>query len=196
MLEATGIPVVEAGDLPEHPFDMAASYSNYEAAKAMTHHLARLGYRSIALATLTANPRARERHRGFADALGELGLPFSPKAWSKSRAAFAAARKPWPTWPNACRRPMPCSAPATCWPSAPSWNATSAAGPCRGRLAIASFDDVEMMRYVSPPMTCLRLPRYEIGWSSAEMLVARMQNGDIATKQLNLGFEILQRASA
>ncbi len=64
------------------------------------------------------------------------------------------------------------------------------------RLAIASFDDVEIMRYVAPAMTCLRLPRYEIGRRSAEMLVARMQGADITAKHLNLGFEILQRASA
>ena len=32
------------------------SYSNSEAAKAMTHHLARLGYKSIALCTLKDTP--------------------------------------------------------------------------------------------------------------------------------------------
>jgi LacI family gluconate utilization system Gnt-I transcriptional repressor len=195
MLEASGIPVVETGDLPDRPVDLAASYSNYEAAKAMTHHLARLGYRSLALATLT-NPRARERQRGFVDALGELGLPFSPKqivevsrgiGGGVESVSILADRLPETDALFCAGDVLAIGALLEC--DRRGWAVPR-------RLAIASFDDVEIMRYVSPPMTCLRLPRYEIGRRGAEMLVARMQGADIAIKQLNLGFEILQRASA
>lgn len=196
MLEATQVPVVETGDLPDRPVDMVASYSNYEAAKAMTHHLVRLGYRSIALASLSNNPRARERQRGFADALTELGLPYNPErnievsrgvGGGTEAVAYLADRLPDVDALFCAGDVLAIGALLEC--NRRHWTVPK-------RLAIASFDDVEIMRYVAPAMTCLKLPRYEIGRRSAEMLVARMQGSEITTKNLNLGFEILQRASA
>jgi LacI family gluconate utilization system Gnt-I transcriptional repressor len=196
MLEATGIPVVETGDLPESPIDMVASYSNFEAAKAMTHHLARLGYKSIALASLASNPRANARQRGFRAALSELGLRYNPEqsievsrglGGGAEAVSFLADRL-------AQTDALFCAGDVLAIGALLECNRRGWAVP--KRLAIASFDDVEIMRYVSPAMTCLRLPRYDIGHRSAEMLLARMQGGDIAVKHLNLGFEIMQRASA
>lgn len=196
MLEAAGVPVVETGDLPERPVDMAVSYSNYEAAKAMTHHLARLGYRSIALATLKGNPRASERQRGYMDALAELGLPSTREqiievsrgvGGGVEAVSYLAERLPQVDALFCAGDVLAIGALLEC-------NRRGWAVP--KRLAIGSFDDVELMRYVTPAVTCLRLPRYEIGRRSAEMLVARMQGADVAVKQLDLGFEIMQRGSA
>jgi len=65
-----------------------------------------------------------------------------------------------------------------------------------GRLAIASFDDLELMRFVNPAVTALRLPRYEIGRRSAEMLLARLLDRELPVRSVDLGFEIVHRASA
>src|SRR3546814_8049598 len=43
-----------------------------------------------------------------------------------------------------------------------------------GRIAIASFDDIEMLRHLSPMVTTLRLPRHDIGVRSAQMLLSRI----------------------
>src|SRR3546814_7644814 len=50
---------------------MAVSYSNSEAAKAMTLHLGRLGYKKIAFACLDSrnNDRSRDRRAGYLEAL-------------------------------------------------------------------------------------------------------------------------------
>jgi LacI family gluconate utilization system Gnt-I transcriptional repressor len=64
------------------------------------------------------------------------------------------------------------------------------------RLAIASFDDLDLMRNVTPPITSLQLGRYEIGRRSAEMLLARIDNRQIPVRIVDVGFEVLQRASA
>src|SRR4051812_10759885 len=52
MLRDSDTPVVENGDFPVDPIDMVVSYSNRAAAKAMTLHLARLGYERLAFAGL------------------------------------------------------------------------------------------------------------------------------------------------
>src|SRR5262249_57448171 len=75
MIAKAKIPVVENGNLTTAPLDSVVSYSNYEAARAMTLHLSRMGYKHIAFVTLARreNDRARERLRGYLAALGELG---------------------------------------------------------------------------------------------------------------------------
>src|SRR5438552_2884472 len=70
-----GAAVVENGNLTETPLDSVVSYSNFEASRAMTLHLSRIGYRHIAFVSLATreNDRALERRRGFLAALRELG---------------------------------------------------------------------------------------------------------------------------
>ncbi len=83
-----------------------------------------------------------------------------------------------------------------CWPSARCWNAGGgAAGRCRGRIAIASFDDLDPLRHVNPPVTSIRLPRYEIGKRSAQCLLDRIQGRTEDGVSVDLKFEIIQRES-
>src|SRR3546814_14831976 len=60
---------------------MAVSYSNSEAAKAMTLHLGRLGYKKIAFACLDSrnNDRSRHRRAGYLAALRQLGQTPDPR---------------------------------------------------------------------------------------------------------------------
>jgi len=81
LLRSAGIPIVESGDLAGRPIDMVVSYSNFDAAKAMTNHLIRKGYRRIAM--VCASRRESERHferwRGYRAALREQGMAYSAR---------------------------------------------------------------------------------------------------------------------
>lgn len=195
MLRASGTPVVENGDIPNEAVDMVVSYSNRAAAKAMTLHLARLGYKKITFASLASNPRATQRQLGFTDALKQLGQKLESKRIVRVSRGFGGGAE----------------AIAYIERKAPDTDALFCAGDvlavgalfeCErrgwavpGRLAIASFDDLELMRHVSPPLTSLRLPRYDIGRRSAEMLLSRLEDRKIPVTTVDLGFEIVQRAS-
>jgi LacI family gluconate utilization system Gnt-I transcriptional repressor len=63
-----------------------------------------------------------------------------------------------------------------------------------GRIAFASFDDLELLQHTVPRVTCLRLPRLEVGRRSAEALLDRMR-GSRDKVRLDLGFEVIQRES-
>ena len=67
LVRKTGVPTIETGNLPDEPLDMAVSYSNFEAARTMTAHLGRLGYRKIGFVTLPVrdNDRSQERRRAL-----------------------------------------------------------------------------------------------------------------------------------
>ena len=196
MLRAAGVPVVENGDLPVDPVDMVVSYSNRAAAKAMTLHLSRLGYRNIAFAGLSNNPRAAQRRLGYLDALAEIGAEARPQGIVEVSRGFSGGSE----------------AIAYLEASFPQADALFCAGDVlaagalfecdrRGwkvpqRLALASFDDLDLLRYVSPALTSLKLPRYEIGRRSAQMILDRIETRAMPVSVIDLGFEILQRASA
>ena len=64
-----------------------------------------------------------------------------------------------------------------------------------GRVAIASFDDLDLLRHTVPAVTTLRLPRQEIGRRSAELLVNRLRGATPERLKIDVGFEIVQRDS-
>ena len=79
MVRQAGVPVVENGSLPRKPLDMAVSYSNREAAQAMTLHLGRLGYKKIGF--------REPLIPSTTSALGERfeGLSAASSSWAKRR---------------------------------------------------------------------------------------------------------------
>jgi LacI family gluconate utilization system Gnt-I transcriptional repressor len=195
MLRASDTPVVENGDFPVDPVDMVVSYSNRAAAKAMTLHLARLGYAKVAFAGLAANPRAAQRQLGFLDALKEIGQKPDPRRIVGVSRGFGGGAEAI----SYIEQHLPDADALFC---AGDVLAAGALFECdrRGwkvpdRLAIASFDDLDLMRHVSPGLTSLRLPRYEIGRRSAEMLLHRIEDRSMPVTVVDLGFEIVQRAS-
>ncbi|TIW76203.1 MAG: LacI family transcriptional regulator, partial [Mesorhizobium sp.] len=66
-----------------------------------------------------------------------------------------------------------------------------------GRIALASFDDVDLLRHVSPSITTLRLPRYDIGERTARILLSRIIDGadHLRGSVVDLKFEVIQRES-
>lgn len=196
MIERAGVPVIETGDMPRSPIDMVASYSNAEASKAMTMHLAARGYRRIGFVSLDTriNRRARERLRGHLAALKAAGLPKDPLLLSEVEPGLTSGAH----------------AMVDMMTRAPDVDAIFFAGDVlaigalfeaqrRGwkvptRIAIAGFDDLDILQHTVPRLTCLRLPRLEIGRRSAEALLDRVRGGG-GPVRLDLGFEVVQRES-
>lgn len=196
MIERAGVPVIETGDLPHTPIDMVASYSNYEASRAMTLHLAARGYKRIGFVSLDTkiNRRARERQRGYLAALKSLGRKKDPLLMSEVGPGLTSGAH----------------AMVDMLARVPDVDAIFFAGDVlaigalfetqrRGwkvpqRIAIAGFDDLDILQHTVPRLTCLRLPRLEIGRRGAEALLDRIR-GNGEPVRLDLGFEVIQRES-
>lgn len=196
LIRRAGLPVIETGDLSRRPIDMSVSYSNFNAAKAMTLHLAARGYKSIGFVSLgtQSNRRARERLRGHLAALKAIGRPANPLLLSEVSGGLTAGAH----------------AMVDLVTRVPSVDAIFFAGDVLaigalfeaqrrkwavpGKLAIAGFDDLEILQHTVPRLTCIRLPRLEIGRRSAEALLARLR-GEDGQVCLDLGFEVVQRES-
>ena len=197
LIRNTDVPVVETGNLPAAPLDMAVSYSNFEAARAMTLHLARLGYRKIGFVTLPLrdNDRSEERRRGYFAALRELGLPADPTLVLEASGGFSEGA-------DAVVRLVQAHPDLDAAFFAGDVLAVGALFECQrrgwavpGRVAIASFDDLDLLRHAVPAVTTLRIPRAEIGRRGAELLVNRLHGTPAERIRIDVGFEIVQRES-
>lgn len=198
LLRASGIPVVQGGNIPAKPIDMAVGVSNVDAAAAVVAHLvARYGTDiAYAGASPVDNDRMRDRRAGYERALRAAGAKPA-RAWSievpmsmeggrdASLALLAMPKRP---------RALFCA------------NDVIAAGALLAALragarvpediAIAGYDDLDMARQLIPSLTSVRVPRYEIGKRAAELfhLVLSGARPKRAVEQLD--FELVVRESA
>ena len=197
LISSIGVPTIEVGNLVERPIDVCVSYSNFDAAKAMTIHLGRLGYRRIAFVSLALNnnDRARKRREGFLAGIRELGIAedacFTTEAESGLQGGADAIKRIAKVAPSIeaiffSADVMAVGALLEC--QRRGWGVPS-------RFAISSFDDVDLLRHVSPAITTLLIPRAEIGRKSAELLLARVESRPTSPKIVDLGFDIIQRES-
>jgi LacI family gluconate utilization system Gnt-I transcriptional repressor len=197
-IRTAGVPAVEIGNLTPDPLDMTVSYSNFEASRAMTLYLAGRGYRRIGFVTLALkdNERSIERRRGYLAALAELGRAPNPDIVLEMPGGIAAGAEAIVKLADAD----------------PALDAAFFAGDVlaigavfecqrRGwavpeRIAVASFDDVDILCNISPSVTSVRIPRYDIGRRSAEILLDRVRGVSRDPVCVDLKFEIIARESA
>jgi LacI family transcriptional regulator, gluconate utilization system Gnt-I transcriptional repressor len=196
MIERAGVAVIETGDMPRSPIDMAVSYSNAEAARTMTLHLAARGYGRIGFVSLDTktNRRARERLRGHLAALKSLGRTRDPLLVMEVGPGLTAGAH---ALADMLHRAPDCDAiffAGDVLAIGALFEAQRRGWKVPGRIAIAGFDDLDILQHTVPKVTCLRLPRLEIGRRSAEALLARLRGGQEAVR-LDLGFEVIQRES-
>jgi LacI family transcriptional regulator, gluconate utilization system Gnt-I transcriptional repressor len=63
------------------------------------------------------------------------------------------------------------------------------------RVAVAGFNDLTGSDQMLPPLTTVRTPRAEIGQAAARMLLALMNGDAVASPGVDLGYELVVRAS-
>ncbi len=198
LIERVGVPVAEIGDLTPEPIDITVSYSNFEAARTMTLLLARRGYRHIGFVTLPLKDNARsvERQRGYLSAVAECGLAADPTLILELPSGIGSGAK-------AIDRLSEVNPGLDAIFFAGDVLAVGAILECRrrgwavpGRIAIASFDDVDLLSFTDPPVTTVRIPRYDIGRLSAEAILDRVSGRALKPVTFDLAFQIIERGSA
>jgi LacI family transcriptional regulator, gluconate utilization system Gnt-I transcriptional repressor len=198
LLRNAGIPVVEGGNIPAKPIDMAVGVSNIDAAAAVVAHvIGRYGtHIAFAGASPNDNDRMRDRRAGYERALraaGALPVPEwqfeTPMSMDGGRAAarnlLALPKRP---------RALFCA------------NDVIAAGAVLACVrdgvrvpedfAIAGYDDLDVARELVPSLTSVRVPRYEIGKRAAELIHLALTGARPRRAIDQLPFELIVRESA
>ncbi len=195
-LLAAGIPVVETWDLTPTPLDMLVGFSHPAVGRAVAEFLHVRGRRRLAVIA-GDDERAFRRLQAFQD---------------------TAARPPaCPRWPwCACRRRPPSRAAARRWPSccatAPGIDAVFCSSDLLalgvmteaqargiavpGQLAVVGFGDLEFAADLHPALTTVRIDGTAIGRQAAQFIVERAEGGQRGPRVVDIGFSIIERASA
>jgi LacI family gluconate utilization system Gnt-I transcriptional repressor len=64
-----------------------------------------------------------------------------------------------------------------------------------GRISVAGFNDVTGSDQMLPALTTIRTPRAEVGHAAAQMLLALMGGRPVPQPGVDLGYELVVRAS-
>ncbi len=199
MLARAGVPVVEVWDIPDAPFDMAVGFSNIGAGHAMTRFLHQIGRRRIGFigGLHEGDHRGRLRRQGYAAALRELelGPPRTIVDTGGTAMVERGARHLallLERWPDTDA--VFCASDSVALGALSEARRRGFAVP--EKLAIAGFGDFDFAGEFGLGLTTVRIPGYAIGATAGQMIIRRKQGDRDTPKVVDLGFEIVRRASA
>ena len=154
------------------------------------------GYRSIGFVSLDTkiNRRARERQRGYYAGLKAAGLKKDPRLVSEVGPGLTSGAHAMVDMMTRMPNVDAIFFAGDVLAIGALFEAQRRGWKVPARIAIAGFDDLDILQHTVPRVTCLRLPRLEIGRRSAEALLERIR-GTADPVLLDLGFEVIQRES-
>jgi LacI family gluconate utilization system Gnt-I transcriptional repressor len=198
LIEESGVPCVETGNLIGNPIDMSVGFSNFDAAFAMTTFLIDKGYKRIGFISLPVknNERAAKRREGYIAALRAKGRAVDRSIVLDSQPGLRNGGQAFASLVQSGSGVDVVFATGDVLALGAVLEANRRGWKVPQEIAIAGSDDNELQESVSPPITSIRFPRYEIGRNAARLLLDRMETGSTAAAITDLGFKIIERQSA
>lgn len=198
LLSRAGVPVIETGNLTPEPIDMVVGFSNLRAAFDMTRYLALRGHRLIGFigAETQDNPQASDRQAGYRRALEESGLTLDERLVIEAPRAIEGGGAALRTLLARCPRLDAVFAAGEIWAVGALLECLRGGVAVPGRLALAGFNDEMIAGQLVPALTTVRIPRSEIGRRAAEMVVGRLSGRAVAPTTVDVGYQIVRRATA
>ena len=194
-LLASGIPVVETWDLTPTPVDMLVGFSHEKAGLATAQFLHRKGYRRPAIVT-GDDRRAQLRRAGFEQAwkaLGGAAVPVrdvpAPTTLGSGRAALAELLAA-----DAGIDVVACSSDALAHGVITEAQARGLRVP--QDVGVIGFGDLAFAQHAHPAITTVRIDGTAIGRQAARFIVECAEGRPVEHKVLDLGFSLIERASA
>jgi len=177
MLIRDATPLVLVGRHPYLPEVSSADVDNLGGARAAVRHLIELGHERIA--TITGPlfmAAAMDRRDGYKQALAEALIPIRPEMIREADFTQAGG--------HFCMRALlEIDRPPTAVFTASDPMAIGAiraiveAGLSVPRdISVVSFDDLPLSRMLTPPLTTIHQPLYELGAAAADLLLNRLEN--------------------
>ncbi|WP_428003499.1 LacI family DNA-binding transcriptional regulator [Acidovorax sp.] len=195
-LLAAGIPVVETWDLTPTPIDMLVGFSHEGIGEAVCQFLYQRGYRHPLLLS-AGDDRARLRMHGFRRAARALGLAAEvpavlvpvPTTLGSGRSGLVAALADHPRTDAVF-----CSSDMLALGVLIEAQARGLSVP--GQLAVVGLGDLEFAASLQPALTTVRIDGTRIGRTAAQFIDDRAEGRTVDQPIVDIGFEIVSRASA
>jgi len=183
-LERAGVPTVVTWEMTEDKSCHCVGIDNYKASYDMTQYLVRLGHRGIALIAGRYDriERVRHRYQGFCDALRDSGLPLESGLVVGTTPSVVDGR-------DAMYRILAGNKVPSAVFAASDALAMGAISALRDSgysvpddVSVCGFDDIDMAPFITPALTTVSVPGYEMGKQAAASvmrLAESKQEGEI-----------------
>ena len=197
LIERSGVPCVHLMELGGASGQYCVGFSQQAAGRAITEHLVQRGHRRIAFVAAQLDPRTLQRAEGYRACLRAHGLyDANLELLSPAPSSMALGSE---LFAQLLREHPDCDAIFFCNDDLAQGGLLAAlrlgvAVP--GRVAVAGFNDLSGSDQMLPPLTTVRTPRQAIGEASAQMLLALMRGDKPPENSVDLGFELMLRASS
>lgn len=196
LMDQSGVPCVHLMEVSGAPGVYSVGFSQADAGAEMTRHLLGRGRRRIAFAAAQLDARTLQRRDGWRRALSAAGCYDGKLEWldpAPSSIALGARM-----FEQILRAQPDVDAVFFCNDDLAQGALLAAlrlgvAVP--GRIAVAGFNDLTGSDQMLPPLTTVRTPRAEIGTAAARMLLSLMNGEAVASPCVDLGYEVVVRAS-
>jgi LacI family gluconate utilization system Gnt-I transcriptional repressor len=188
-----GIPVVETWDLTPTPIDMLVGFSHEEVGRRVAAFLHRRGRRRLAVIA-GDDERARRRNAAFVAAATELGLPEPPVVLVPAPTTLRSGRASLPQLLEQGVDAVFCSSDLLALGVLTEAQARGIAVP--QALAVVGFGDLEFAADLHPALTTVRIDGAAMGRQAAAFLAERAQGRPVPQRVVDIGFQIVERASA
>ena len=194
LIDASGVPCVHMMELS--PMRPSVGFSQVDAAAALTSHLLEGGHQRIAFAAAQLDPRTMQRLAGWRRELLAAGKHDATLEWlNPAPSSLALGGR---LFEQIVRQQPPVDAIFFC-------NDDLAQGALLAALrlgirvpqqvAVAGFNDLTGSDQMVPPLTTVRTPRAEIGEAASRMLLALLRGETLPQRCVDLGYDIIVRAS-
>ncbi|HEY0954653.1 MAG TPA: LacI family DNA-binding transcriptional regulator [Roseateles sp.] len=196
LIDASGVPCVHVMELDSEAGCFSVGFSQRDAGRAITQHLLDSGRRRVAYVAAQLDPRTLERGEGYVQAMQQAGLGervhqvLTPEPSSMALGGQMLER--------VLQEAPDTDAIFFC-------NDDLAQGALLAalrlgvkvpeRVAVAGFNNLPGSDQMLPPLTTVATPRREIGEQAAQMLIKLIRGLPVETPHLDLGFQVLKRAS-
>ena len=177
-LLASSIPVVETWDLTPTPIDMLVGFSHERIGQSVCHYLYSRGYRHPVLLS-ASDDRARRRIEGFQRMSRTLGQEPAPTHLVQAPSTLNSVF---------------CSSDLQALGVLIEAQARGIAVP--RQLGVVGLGDLELAASLEPALTTVRIDGTRIGRTAAQYIVDRAEGRSVNEPIVDIGFEIIERASA
>lgn len=187
-------PVTFILDQSQKPDRMAVAVNHEEAGAAATRFLFAKGYRRIGLIGGSLDTRQQQRAKGYERALREEGI-FDP--------SLLCLEPEQTTVGLGCRLFGELMARAPDMDAVFCQNDDLALGvlfECQRLgirvpedLGICGVNDLDFAAFTHPPLTTISVPRYDLGFQAADMLVRAIESGESLDGRMQLDFTLVER---
>ena len=195
MLLGAGIPVIEVWDTTESPIDVCIGFSHIRAGEEMAQFAYDRGYRN-AMAVSAGDERALRRKDAFCTRFGKLtgtkpgAVCFESGATiERGRSGLAQAIKNGFT-----NGVIMCSSDLLAHGVLIEAQARGISVP--DEIAVIGFGNQNFSPFTLPALTTVEVDRKHLGTEAAKALIARIAHQELPRNSIDIGFEIIPRASA